>query len=93
MLLNPPSVGGNVLVPTEDYHLAATEERRVDLTRIQEDLERRRARQEARELESMRQKEVKELENCTFAPQINKKKRRVPPTPSSNTEKFVLSPE
>lgn len=37
-------MAGNLLVPTDDYHLAEVEERRVDLTRIQEDLERRRKR-------------------------------------------------
>ena len=39
-------------MPTEDYTLAVTDERQFDLNRIQEDLERRRARQEAREREA-----------------------------------------
>ena len=57
-----------MLVPTEDYTLALNEDRKVDLSRIQEDLERRRARQEAREREARAQREAKELEGCTFAP-------------------------
>lgn len=44
MLYQGQATGGNVLVPTEDYTLAMGEDRKVDLSRIQEDLERRRAR-------------------------------------------------
>lgn len=44
MLYQGQATGGNVLVPTDDYTLALGEDRKVDLTRIQEDLERRRAR-------------------------------------------------
>ena len=70
-------------MPTEDYTLAVEEERKVDLSRIQEDLERRRARQENREREAHAQREAKELEGCTFAPTLmtKKKKRNMPPTP------------
>ena len=57
-----------MLVPTDDYSLAMAEERKVDLSRIQEDLERRRQRQEAREREARAEREAKELEGCTFAP-------------------------
>ena len=57
-----------MLVPTEDYTLALNEDRKIDLSRIQEDLERRRARQEAREREARALREAKELEGCTFAP-------------------------
>ena len=42
MLYQGQQTGGNVLVPTEDYSLAMTEEKTVNLSRIQEDLERRR---------------------------------------------------
>ena len=57
-----------MLVPTEDYGLAMEGEKRVDLSRIQKDLERRRERQEAREREAILEREAKELEGCTFAP-------------------------
>jgi len=73
-----------VLVPTEDYSLAMIEEKRVDLSRIQVDLERRRQRQETREREARAIREAKELEGCTFAPTLMTKKRRanMPPTSS-----------
>ena len=79
--------GANVLVPTDDYSLAM-DEKKVNLNRIQEDLERRRLRQEAREREALAQREAKELEGCTFAPQLMTKKRtrKVPPTPQANVE-------
>ena len=38
-----------MLVPTEDYTLAMEGEKRVNLSRVQLDIERRRARQEKRE--------------------------------------------
>lgn len=42
-----------MLVPTDDYGLAmGGDERKVNLNRIQEDLERRRVRQENREREA-----------------------------------------
>lgn len=44
------------------------DERKVNLNRIQEDLERRRVRQENREREARAIREEKELEGCTFAP-------------------------
>ena len=49
-------------------------------------MERRRARQEAREREARAQREAKELEGCTFAPKLMTKKRKrnpnMPPTPN-----------
>ena len=63
-------------MPTEDYSLANAEERKVDLNRIQEDLERRRLRQEAREREAKASRDAKEIEECTFAPILMTKKRR-----------------
>ncbi len=44
MLTHGQETGGNVLVPTDDYSLDMVEDRKVDLTRIQDDLERRRLR-------------------------------------------------
>lgn len=79
-------------MPTEDYQLAMAEQRKIDLSRIQEDLERRRARQEAREREAKAEREAKELEGCTFAPQLmTKRRRRVPPTPQAQTMKFEVN--
>ena len=69
------------------------EERKVDLSRIQEDLERRRARQEAREREARAQREAKELEGCTFKPQLTTRKRKkftMPATPQAGqTQTFI----
>ena len=69
-------MGGNVLVPTEDYNLAMESERKVDLNRVQKDIEKRKMKQEMREREAKAEREAKELEGCTFAPQIFTKKRR-----------------
>ena len=66
--------------------MEGTEERKFTLTRIQEDIERRRAAQEAREREARAQREAKELEGCTFKPQLTTRKRKkfnMPPTPQA----------
>ena len=82
MLTEGQQTGGNVLVPTEDYSLAMVEDRKVDLSRIQEDLERRRQRQEIREREAKATRDAKEIEECTFAPVLmTKKRKKQPPTP------------
>lgn len=65
-----------MLVPTEDYNLAMESERKVDLNRVQKDIEKRKMKQEMREREAKAEREAKELEGCTFAPQIFTKKRR-----------------
>ena len=69
-------MGGNVLVPTDDYNLAMESERKVDLNRVQKDIEKRKMKQEMREREAKAEREAKELEGCTFAPQIFTKKKR-----------------
>ena len=61
-------MGGNVLVPTDDYNLAMEGERKVDLNRVQKDIEKRKMKQEMREREAKAEREAKELEGCTFAP-------------------------
>jgi len=43
MLYQGIQTGGNVLVPTEDYSLAMAKETKVDLNRVQKDIEKRRA--------------------------------------------------
>ena len=65
-----------MLVPTDDYNLAMESERKVDLNRVQKDIEKRKMKQEMREREAKAEREAKELEGCTFAPQIFTKKRR-----------------
>lgn len=79
-----------LVVPTEDYKLAMSQEKRVDLSRIQRDLEARRARQEAREREARAQREAKELEGCTFAPQLISKKRRQTRTTSDQQQPSMM---
>ena len=72
------------------------EDRKVDLSRIQEDLERRRARQEAREREARAQREAKELEGCTFKPQLTTRKRKkfnMPPTPQGGQTQSFMNQE
>ena len=76
MLYQSQQTGGNVLVPTEDYTLAMERERKVDLNRVQKDIEKRKLNQEMREREARLEREAKEIEGCTFAPQIFTKKRR-----------------
>ena len=41
MLYQSQQTGGNVLVPTEDYTLAMEREKKVDLNRVQKDIEKR----------------------------------------------------
>lgn len=41
--------GGNVLVPSEDYNLVMEKEVKVDLSRVQKDIEKRRQKQEMAE--------------------------------------------
>ena len=75
-------MGGNVLVPSDDYNLAMEKERKVDLNRVQKDIEKRKLNQEMREREAKMEREAKEIEGCTFAPQIFTKKKR--PTKRQN---------
>lgn len=74
--LDPTSVnrGAQVLVPTDDYILAL-EQPKADLSRIQDDIKARRQRQQMREQIAKEEREVKELEGCTFAPILYKKKQ------------------
>ena len=44
MLVSGEETGGNVLVPTEDYPLMVQEESKVNLDRIQQDIEDRKRR-------------------------------------------------
>ena len=76
MLENGEETGGNVLVPIEDYNLAAQEENRLNLDRIQHDIEERRRRQEYREQQAKAEREAKEMEGCTFAPKLYTKKKK-----------------
>ena len=41
MLYQGQQMGGNVLVPSDDYNLAMESERKVDLSRVQKDIEKR----------------------------------------------------
>ena len=61
-------MGGNVLVPSDDYNLAMEKERKVDLNRVQKDIEKRKLNQEMREREAKMKREAEEIEGCTFAP-------------------------
>jgi hypothetical protein len=74
--LDPNSMnrGVQVLVPTEDYVLALEQPKPADLGKIQEDIMARRQRQEMREKIAKEERESKELEGCTFAPAIIRRK-------------------
>ena len=76
MLENGEETGGNVLVPTDDYNLIQQEENKINLDRIQQDIENRRRRQELREQRAREEREAKELEGCTFAPKLYTKKKK-----------------
>ena len=76
--LNPNSQnsGAQVLVPTDDYALALDQPKAADLNKIQQDIVARKARQEIRERQAQQERAEKELEGCTFAPQLMTKKRK-----------------
>lgn len=57
----------------------------VDLSRIQQDIEARRQKQEARERQAQAEREAKELEGCTFAPKTRKK----PSSPARDLNQFL----
>ena len=57
-------------------------EKKVDLNRVQKDIEKRKLNQQMREREAQLEREAKEIEGCTFAPQIFTKRNR--PTKKQN---------
>ena len=66
-------------------------EKKVDLGRVQKDIEKRRINQEMREREAQAEREAKELDGCTFAPQLMTKKKKRPAPRQQQTATVSLS--